>query len=154
MCWSWVSGCIQEAEQLIFRGHSLNTFEKHAPICTLGVGGSPLIVVVWDWGSLFCALSLLWRSLRLGGASGGVWESLFSSVGSCRSPLVEVLFPPLAECWPGIADSRSLLPLTFGVEGGVEYLSSSIWTNSMGTDWESAHTCPNSWSYWMDFEFF
>lgn len=42
--WSLVSGFIQDVAQWIFKGHPLKTFEKHAPICTLGVGGRPLLI--------------------------------------------------------------------------------------------------------------
>lgn len=43
ICWSLVSGWIHEAVQCIRNGQPLNTLEKHAPICTFGVGGKPLL---------------------------------------------------------------------------------------------------------------
>lgn len=40
-CWSLVSGWIHDAVQCMVSGQPLKIFEKHAPICTFGVGGNP-----------------------------------------------------------------------------------------------------------------
>jgi len=71
-CWSRVSGWIHEAVQCTRRGQPLKILEKQAPMCTLGVGGSPL-----EMGR-----GGVWRRLweRFGG-TGGV---LFSRSG-CAS---------------------------------------------------------------------
>ena len=50
--------------QWIPRGQQLNTLEKQAPICTLGVGGRPLLVNLGEGGELF------FRSLLRGGREG------------------------------------------------------------------------------------
>ena len=81
MCWFLVSGWTQLAVQLIFSGHPLNTFEKQAPMWTLGVGGSPLEVALGGEVALFCEDVL---SLLRGGALGEelpFWRA--SALGSC-----------------------------------------------------------------------
>ena len=60
-----LSLCTQLAVQLIFSGHPLNTLEKQAPMCTFGVGGSPLEVAL---GGEVVRLEEAVRSRLRGGA--------------------------------------------------------------------------------------
>merc|ERR1719158_2541762 len=72
MCWLWVSGCTQLAVQWMERGQPLNTLLKQAPMCTLGVGGSPLLIALGAWSVLLLLVCLPSLSpLSLGGLLGG-----------------------------------------------------------------------------------
>lgn len=66
--------------QWIPSGQPLNTFEKHAPMCTLGVGGRPLLVSFGDGGVLF------FRSLFRGGRDGA--EGSVSDEATVEVPAV------------------------------------------------------------------
>lgn len=70
-----MSGCIQDAVQLIISGQPLNTFEKQAPIWTFGVGGKPFAI----------GLGGVWRRRcdRFGGM-GGVLLSRSGCDGSSK----------------------------------------------------------------------
>ena len=68
ICWSRVTGWTHEAVPWMCSGHSLKILEKHAPMCTSGVRGSPLATRVPPLS--FCSVCFFRRCFVRGGGSG------------------------------------------------------------------------------------